>query len=219
MGVYAIDSHALPLDILVAIMEASPPPTIATLMRTCQALRHHGAKPLLDHGVSLATHTHFVSFLAFMLADEQFRFLHFHTLKIVSCPVRSSKALQALYGLVTHPLLSIHTLALHDAEMTLEAYPPHADSMAADRRPHHLGPFFAALSALTTLTHLAVSDCGPLTSAFLRTLRAPLESVTLDFLPRGPAVAWAVPPVHRRRGDTDPVTLLRACAGSLCTLR
>ena len=187
-------------------------------MRTCQALRHHGAKPLLDHGVSLATHTHFVSFLEFMLSDEQFRFLHFHTLEIVSSPVRSSKAIEALYGLITHPLLSIHTLALLDAEMTLKVSPPLAGSSTADRRPYHPLPFFAALSALTTLTHLAVSDCGPLTSAFLRALRAPLESATLDFLPRGPAMAWAALPAYCR-GDTDPVTLLRACAGSLRTLR
>ena len=208
--IYTMDGPHLPFDILVSILDISCPSTIATCMQTCHALYRHGAKPLLDWGVALALPTDFVSFLKFMRADEKFRFQHLQKLEIIQCPTAHCDAMDALHQLITHPLVSIHTLVLGDAEETLKTSTHlHGSTQTLP----------AALCALTTLRHLTVSTCGPQTSAFLRALRSPLETATLNLLPPPPEESWMAPPDYCP-GDNDPITLLRASsAGSLHTIR
>ena len=98
-------SAALPLDVVVLIMAISQPTEISACMRSCRALRQHGAKLLLDDGVALSTPKHAISFLKFMFADAEFRFQHLHVLEVSSFPGDASRALNALYALISHPLL------------------------------------------------------------------------------------------------------------------
>ena len=174
-------------------------------MRTCHALHHYGAKPLLDGGAVLTIPTDFVSFLEFMHVDEEVRFKHLKSLEIASFPAASEEAVDALRKLIRHPLFSVHTLILLDAEETLKTsmlfHEIHGDS------PPQI------LSTLATLRHLTVNLSGPHTSAFIRGLHAPLETVHLG-LNHPPGASWP----YYLAGDTDPVILLHACAGSLHTI-
>ena len=203
-----MDGQRLPFDVLVAILDTSDLSTVAVCMRTCHTLYCHGAKLLLDDGVVLIKPNDFVSFLQFMQVDEQVRFKHLQSLEIASFPVASEAAMDALHKLIRHPLFSIHTLVLWDAEETLETSALFHET-AGDGSPQILSTFSA-------LRHLTVNVGGRHTSAFIRALRAPLETAHLNLDP--PSGVSFTEPLDYLAGDIDPVTLLRACASSLHTI-
>ena len=201
-----MDRLRLPFDIFVSILDASHPSTIAACMLTCHTLYCYGSKPLLDCGAIITIPTDFISFLEFMHVDEEVRFQHLKSLEIASFPKASEEAMEALHKLLRHPLFSIHTLILWDAEETLKTSTCFYET-TGDGFPQ-------IISTLATLRHLTVNLGGPHTSAFIRAIRAPLETAHLNLDPLATGAPWP----HYHQSDADPVLLLHACAGSLHTI-
>ena len=171
-------SRHLPIDILLLIVEASTLSTIGKMTRTCHALRLGGARFLLGSGVLLVTGSSIVSFVQFLSADAVSRFQCLCTLEIATGELRP-REVDALLGLISHPLLALHSLTLRYADLMLKSTPKH---------PRFVGnadptPLITAFAALTTIRHLAVEECDERACSLISTIRSPLKTISIGFTP------------------------------------
>ncbi|TBU54081.1 hypothetical protein BD310DRAFT_104481 [Dichomitus squalens] len=188
-----MDSPALPFDILLLIVEMSPRQTAAEMTLTCRTLRDGGARFLLQGVVSVTRGPSVKSLLLFLYSDPQDRFKYLRSLEVATGSL-PPKAVDALLGLLSHPLLSLDSLILREADKLLNSKPTPSS--------HHALSLLSAFSALTTLRHLTVEQCDDKTCILLSTIQAPLLTISVDFTP---LTDWHVPEDAEHR---NPVVLL-----------
>ncbi|KAI1786635.1 hypothetical protein LXA43DRAFT_50529 [Ganoderma leucocontextum] len=196
--------QALPIDILLLIMDVSPLPTIGKMTRTCHALRQSGARSLLEGEVSLTTGSSIISFVQFLYADAATRFPYLCALEIASGEL-PPRAVDALQGLISHPLLALESLTLREADVMLKSTPTH---------PHPAGitdptPLVIAFSALTTLRHLTIDECDQRACSLITAIRSPLRTISIGFTP---LTTWHNSEDAQRR---NPIVLLANVSDTL----
>ena len=192
-------SPRLPFDILLLIAEISSRQTAAKMALTCRTLRDGGARFLLRGVVSVSRGPSIISLLRFLYADPQTRFNHLRSLEVASGSL-PPKAVDALLGLLHHPLLSLDSLILREANTLLRT--TSAPSV-------HYTRLLGAFSALTTLRHLTVERSDDKVGMLLSAIRAPLRTITVAFTP---LTAWhsADDAEHR-----NPIVLLANISDTL----
>ncbi|TFK84345.1 hypothetical protein K466DRAFT_602070 [Polyporus arcularius HHB13444] len=193
----------LPIDVLLIIMEVSLRHTSSRMMRTCRILYRAGARMLIGTGVSLRTSEEAISFLRFMRADPDRRFLHLRSLKI-SRGNFSRSGVHALRGLLCHRSLALETLTLLDAEAVL-----------LSDNTHPLSPptLFTAIASLQSLKNLAIDGCDAIALSLLRYMVAPLQTASLGL---GLYTSWSS---STNADDRNPILLLTKSSDSLRELR
>ncbi|KAM5545141.1 hypothetical protein V8D89_001252 [Ganoderma adspersum] len=171
-------SPALPIELLLLIIEVASLPTIGKMTRTCLALRHGGARFLLHRGVSLIAGPSVISFVQFMHTDAITRFQFLRSLEISTGELRP-REVDALLGLISHPSLALDSLTLREADLTLKSIPKHS-STPDNAHPTSLTTAFASLR---TLRHLTVDACDQHTCSLIPAIRSPLKTVSIGFTP------------------------------------
>ncbi|RPD72195.1 hypothetical protein L226DRAFT_512037 [Lentinus tigrinus ALCF2SS1-7] len=196
---------ALPLDLLLTLMETSSRSTTSRMMRTCRLLYNRGARILLGSGVFLSTSEDAISFLRFMLADTDARFPHLRSLKI-SRGNFSLSGVHALRGLLCHKSLALHTLILMDAESVLLSDP-------ARRNKSNTPSLFMALANLRSLKNLVIDGCDVISFSLLRMMVCSLETASLNL---GSYTSWSS---ITSADDRNPILLLMRSSHTLQELR
>ncbi|KAI0705281.1 hypothetical protein C8T65DRAFT_696408 [Cerioporus squamosus] len=194
---------ALPEDLLLMVMDVSPRTTISRMMRTCRTLYRGGARMLIGSGVSLWTSEEAISFLQFMRADPNNRFLHLRNLKI-SRGNFSHSAVHALRGLLNYRSLALESLTLLDAEAVL---------LSDNTNPLVPNTLFMAIANLRSLKNLAIDGCDVVTLTMLRYMVASLETASLDL---GLYTSWSS---STNPDDRNPILLLTKSSQTLRELR
>lgn len=160
--------EALNLDVLLNIMSLSDMCTTSRLMRASRELYPEGPKYLLRDSAGLCNTAHIPSFVAFMRADYPHRLHLLHSLYISTGRVPKADA-HLLQHFVADcaPLLELRRLAINHAEEFFES----TRGMAR------------AFGLLRGVEELTLSEVGPRTSVFLRSLRSRLVFADLAMIP------------------------------------
>lgn len=196
----------MPFDVLLMIMALLSRSDGLNMSMTCRTLRHGGARFLLEGGVALTTSGQAISLIKFIRADAGNCAHHLRDLKI-SGDHFSSKAVDALKGLVTTPHLALHSLVLTDAEAIL--MPDLTSFHLWDPRSSML---FSAFSSLATLKHLTIDRCDEHSFAFIRSLPSSLTTATLNL---EPLTMWSV---ITDPDERNPILLLTNSSHTLVEL-
>ena len=159
-------------------MEVASLSTVGKMTRACLALRHSGARLLLHRGVSLTAGSSLISFVQFMRSDANIRFQFLRSLEISTGELRP-REVDALLGLISHPLLALDSLTIREAALTLKSIPKHSSTPDISY-PTSLTTAFASLR---TLQHLTVDQCDRHTCSLITAIRLPLKTVSIGFTP------------------------------------
>lgn len=185
----------LPTDVMLEIMDASPSPTIASLMQTCWTLYHEGPKRILvecPHIKDSPGDALLRSFCLFLLAEHGTRFPYLRKIRFDMVAQKEDVAAM-LYECIkkmTHLEVLIFDV---DLDALLDCHPRYA----------------AAFSDLRTIKRLKVAAGGPDCFAMLKNMRSQLVSVELQM--------WDATTTRdlTLEQDLNPVTLLEHSSGSL----
>ncbi|KAI0333275.1 hypothetical protein GY45DRAFT_1245159 [Cubamyces sp. BRFM 1775] len=162
-------------------MEMSRHSTISAMMGTCRALCYapQCSWLLLRNGVALQLDIQITSFLRFMLANPATRFKHLRALTFANGGF-SGEAVDALRIMFAHPLFTIDTLVLHDAEAVLSSGVPMVEG-PNDRWTCADAPLFDSFARLTALKHLTIDELGVRACTLLKKLPSSLVFASIEF--------------------------------------
>ncbi|KAI0753552.1 hypothetical protein C8Q80DRAFT_1267930 [Daedaleopsis nitida] len=164
---------------------------------TCRALRSGGARYLLEDGVVLSSTEQIISFAKFVLSDSGgSRVRHLRSLEIFAGGV-PPRAVLALRGVISHPLLKLDSLALLDAEAILIS---DSDASNGDADENSL---FHGFASLTTLKHLTMDRTDGRSFDLIRSLSSSLVTASLK-LER--FTTWSTPPTDP--DERNPILIL-----------
>lgn len=166
-------------DVLLHIASFVDEDALPTLMQTCPLLLYYGGRRLLQDGVSLNDDKRIWSFVTFMLnKHHSYRLKVLQSLRLISpsyCPSRPPM-LSRITGMALATLFQslavsgdLRSLCIVDSERFLRLHPSVPD----------------AISRITTLEWLSVTQAGLCTVRMLGKLHSPLEKATVVLAPPG----------------------------------
>ncbi|KAI0651191.1 hypothetical protein C8Q79DRAFT_897130 [Trametes meyenii] len=168
------DGVRLSDDILLYILNFVIPKTLRQLMLTCRMYHHHGARYLVQPGVTLSPNR-ISSFLAFLDADQQYRLAQLRTLHITTLEDRFknvSDSIPAKRGILLKTLFdrivfgnALTRLTFNDMENTLSLHPKLAD----------------AVSSLEALQELSIKGIGCRSVRTMQVLRSRLVKAEVTY--------------------------------------
>ncbi len=189
----------LPIDVMLEIMDVSPTPTVATLMKTCRKLYHEGPKRIFaecPHIEDSPGDALLRSFCLFLLAEHGTRFPYLRKIRF-DMVAQEEDVVAMLYDCIkkmTHLEVLIFDV---DLDALLDCHPKYA----------------AAFSDLRTIKHLEVAAGGPDCFDMLKNMRSQLVNVELQM--------WDTTNTRdlTLEQDLNPVTLLEHSSGTLERLK
>ncbi|KAI0655338.1 hypothetical protein C8Q70DRAFT_924036 [Cubamyces menziesii] len=155
-------------DILLNIMQASDTNTICSLMQVSRSLYHLGPQYILLPLVFIDDEWRLQSFIAFMTAEEPYRFKFLRRICIATGGV-SSPVAELLVDFLTRfkSVIELRLFHLEYAELFVQSHPG----------------LSGALAGLPNITRLFLRDGGKDASACCHAMDAHLDSASLAFTP------------------------------------
>ncbi|KAI0830660.1 hypothetical protein BC628DRAFT_889684 [Trametes gibbosa] len=161
----------LPVDVLLQIASFASRTSLSAIMKTCHLLYHEGAKIMVRRRVVINNIPDFVSFLAFLRAEDTSRCLLLQDLVVsvdLPRPAVPNPVSQPLFKLlVEHTFRSLTSLRLDNSEDLLCTHSKLA----------------SGFSSLKTLTSLFIGPAGMNTLALLTVLQSDLRFLVLKYQP------------------------------------